>query len=251
MSAQSKNTQHHSNLNAVFPLSIEPASSITSPSEEKRVQVPEKIKALRSAHNYSTIYGFLLSKGKELYGPAFAFLETDTAILIKLMVWFARDEINASSLGLSLQKGIMLNGPVGCGKTSLMNIFRFLLPAEQRHYIRPCRDIAQEFSNEGHNAMLRYTKNSFSQFSGNPRTYCFDDLGLEPTVQHYGNTVTVMAEIMLSRYDFFHAFQMLTHITTNLNSDEIEKIYGLRVRSRMRELFNLIAFDQHAPDKRK
>ena len=60
-----------------------------------------------------------------------------------------------------------------------------------------------------------------------------------------------MGEIILSRYDYFHAFQMLTHITTNLNSAEIENRYGLRVRSRMRELFNLIAFPSGTLDKRK
>jgi hypothetical protein len=39
-------------------------------------------------------------------------------------------------------------------------------------------------------------------------------------------------------------------MTTNLNSCEIEDIYGLRVRSRLREQFNLIAFDSEAKDKR-
>ena len=56
---------------------------------------------------------------------------------------------------------------------------------------------------------------------------------------------------MLSWYDYFQVFQMLTHITTNLDSDEIDKRYGLRVRSRMREMFNLISYDQNAMDKRK
>jgi hypothetical protein len=42
-----------------------------------------------------------------------------------------------------------------------------------------------------------------------------------------------------------------THGTTNLNADEIEERYGNRVRLRMRELFNLIAFDKNCRDKRK
>jgi hypothetical protein len=43
---------------------------------------------------------------------------------------------------------------------------------------------------------------------------------------------------------------MLTHLTTNLNSSEIEQIYGSRLRSRLREQFNLIAFSESAKDKR-
>lgn len=43
----------------------------------------------------------------------------------------------------------------------------------------------------------------------------------------------------------------LTHATTNLNAEELEEGYGNRVHSRMRELFNFIAFDMGAGDKRK
>ncbi|MEQ8239748.1 MAG: hypothetical protein RIA69_11080 [Cyclobacteriaceae bacterium] len=60
-----------------------------------------------------------------------------------------------------------------------------------------------------------------------------------------------MAEILLSRYDHFVSYKMITHITTNLNSTELENIYGNRVRSRLRETCNLISFDRSAGDKRK
>jgi DNA replication protein DnaC len=60
-----------------------------------------------------------------------------------------------------------------------------------------------------------------------------------------------MAEILLSRYDLFVSRKLLTHITTNLSASEIETLYGNRVRSRIREQFNLIAFDKTANDKRK
>ncbi|HCO82830.1 MAG TPA: ATPase, partial [Arenibacter sp.] len=42
-----------------------------------------------------------------------------------------------------------------------------------------------------------------------------------------------------------------THATTNLNAEELEELYGNRVRSRMRDIFNLIAFDKNTNDKRK
>jgi DNA replication protein DnaC len=59
-----------------------------------------------------------------------------------------------------------------------------------------------------------------------------------------------MAEILLSRYDVYIAKRIQTHITTNLSASEIETHYGNRVRSRMRELFNLIAYDNNSKDKR-
>jgi len=60
-----------------------------------------------------------------------------------------------------------------------------------------------------------------------------------------------MGEILLSRYDHFISNHMLTHATTNLSASELEDYYGNRVRSRMREMFHLIAFDGGAKDKRR
>ena len=82
-------------------------------------------------------------------------------------------------------------------------------------------------------------------------TFCFDDLGTEGSLKYYGNECNVMAEILLTRYDLFVSQKIKTHITTNLSATEIEGFYGNRVRSRLREMFNLIAFDGTCHDKRK
>ena len=69
-------------------------------------------------------------------------------------------------------------------------------------------------------------------------------------MKYYGNDANIMAEILLSRYDLFIRQGMLTHATTNLSASELEAIYGNRLRSRMREMFNLIAYDKDSKDKR-
>ena len=217
----------------------------------KTISIPPQIKTMRSHFNYQTIWHFLHNKGIELYGASFALLPADARIILKLVVWFILDKDQFEHFRLNLSKGTLLIGPVGCGKYSLMNICRFLLTADKRHSIKSCRDVSLEFAREGFETIQRYTKRSFSPYKEEPKTYCFDDLGAEKQVQFYGNGCSVMGEIILSRYDYFHAYQMLTHNTTNLNSTEIENRYGLRVRSRMRELFNLIAFPSSTFDKRK
>ncbi len=60
-----------------------------------------------------------------------------------------------------------------------------------------------------------------------------------------------MGEVLLSRYELLLKSNIITHATTNLNAQELEERYGNRVRSRMRQLFNLIAFDKDSIDKRK
>ncbi len=61
--------------------------------------------------------------------------------------------------------------------------------------------------------------------------------------RHYSKDCNVMGEILLSRHDLFLDKKIKTHATTNLNAQELEELYGIRVRSRMRQLFNLVAFD--------
>jgi len=40
-------------------------------------------------------------------------------------------------------------------------------------------------------------------------------------------------------------------LITNLAAGEIESIYGNRLRSRMREMFNLFGYDEESKDKRQ
>jgi hypothetical protein len=219
--------------------------------EWNQLKVPSRLRDIESRFCYPDIWKFLHFKGIEMYGKNFRLYEEDLPVILQLISAVLKDEKVAAQFSLDLEKGILLVGPVGCGKTSLMNLLRHLLPIDLRHRLHSCREISFEYSRDGHTAIHRYTKGSFSAKKFDPIIYCFDDLGLENETQHYGNSCSVMAEILLSRYDYFHSFGMLTHLTTNLNSTEIEKQYGLRVRSRLREMFNLVAFPGDAEDKRR
>ena len=219
--------------------------------KENRMVIPPQVKTIQSRYDYPATWAFLHDKGVELNGKNFQLYPEDAELILKLVAWFIKDEKIAQKWTIVLEKGLMLVGPVGCGKTSLMHICRFLLAADKRHIIKPCREITFEFIKEGYEMFHRYTKGSFKEQAFEPKTFCFDDLGMENVMNYYGNTCSVMAEILLSRYDFFRSYGMITHVTTNLNSNEIETMYGLRVRSRCREMFNLIVFDKTTTDKRK
>jgi energy-coupling factor transporter ATP-binding protein EcfA2 len=142
----------------------------------------------------------------------------------------------------------LLTGPIGCGKTSLMNLMKYLTATEYKFFVKPSRDISFEFIHDGYQIIHKYSIGKLYQ--SEPRTYCFDDLGTENNLKYFGNECNVMAEILLSRYDLFISKKLQTHITTNLSATEIEKHYGNRVRSRLREMVNLIAYNKSTPDKR-
>jgi len=212
----------------------------------KKQNMENKIK---SNYNYPEIINWLQAKGTELYGNHFKILETDYPIVFKLIAYSLKDEPTCFQYGINLNKGILLTGPIGCGKTTLMTLMKHLAPADNKFIVKPCRDISFEFIQDGYQIIHKYSIGKLYQ--SEPRTYCFDDLGTENNLKYFGNECNVMAEILLNRYDLFISKKLKTHITTNLSANEIEKQYGNRVRSRLRELCNLIAFDNVTNDKRK
>lgn len=203
---------------------------------------------IKSHYNYSEVIHWLEKKGAELYGNHFKILENDYPIIYKLIAYFLKDEPACFQYNIDLRKGILLSGPIGCGKTSLMNLMKHLTSIEHKFSVKPCRDISFEFIQDGYQIIHKYSKGKLYHFES--RVFCFDDLGTENNLKYFGNECNVMAEILLSRYDLFSANKLQTHITTNLSASEIEKHYGNRVRSRLRQMVNLIAYDKSTPDKR-
>ena len=203
---------------------------------------------MNSQYNYPEIMAWLESKGKLQFGEKFHFREADIINIQKLICYFLKDEVMATHFNLDLSKGILLSGPVGCGKTTLMTLMRHVAQPNYKFIMKTCRDISFEFIKDGYQTIHKYSNgnNSYSEY----RNYCFDDLGVETNRKYYGNECNVMAEIILSRYDIFISKQVITHITSNLSASEIETTYGNRVRSRLRNMLNLIAFDKDTKDKR-
>ena len=193
--------------------------------------------------NYLEIIAWLEKKGNELYGKKFKIIETDHEIIYKLIAYFLRNEQACYQFNIDLEKGILLSGPIGSGKTALMNLMKLLAKSENKFIVKSSRDISFEFIKDGYDVIHRYSHSEH-------KNYCFDDLGIEKNLKYFGNECNLMAEIILSRYDLFIAKKIQTHITSNLSARELEAAYGNRVRSRLREMVNLIAFDKTTPDKR-
>jgi len=190
--------------------------------------------------------------------PGFQLDGYNEPIYRRLLAYFVTDEPTQAAHGLDPGKGILLLGPVGCGKTAAMRFFERNVRTPYR--IIPARDVARRFLTEGFTVLDRYGAQAFASRSygsgqgpdhRHPVTYCFDDLGVEQNARLYGNECNVLAEILLDRYDRFVTHRMVTHLTSNLNAPELETLYGDRLRSRLREMCNVLTFPANAPDRRK
>ncbi|MGX9987244.1 ATPase [Soonwooa purpurea] len=186
-----------------------------------------------------------------LLGKAFQIPENERGIIFGILAWFLEDELVAEKMNIDLSKGILLSAPIGCGKTTLFKLMQNFPTKRKGFGIISTRRIVSEFMQSGYEVLEKYSRGNFSHDIRTPKTYCFDDLGTETTSKYFGNDCNVMAEILLTRYDLFKEKGIITHITTNLSATEIESQYGNRLRSRMREMFNLFGYEESSGDKRR
>lgn len=197
--------------------------------------------------NYDQLRAYVLSEN-----PDYILDDDNEAIFEMLCMYFSGDEaFEMQGEGFSLKKGIALYGAVGCGKTSLMRMF--MNNTFRPFCITPCRKIADTYASEGSNALYYYSStakvqkqlnNGFSEIGR-----CYDDLGTENSKKNFGNEVNVMQDVLYKVYDNNVIGNF--HLTTNIIGDDIEQFYGTRIRSRMREMFNVIAFNPSSKDRRK
>lgn len=152
------------------------------------------------------------------------------------------------------EKGLWLEGDVGTGKSTLLNIFSHHL---RRYWngagfkIYNCATIANEyaFREESKNSMYdnnpdvldRYTYNRLGYKPFTRVHMCFDELGREPIPAiHFGQKLNVMEHILHIRYTFWQSEKLLTYVTTNLDADKVETMYGDYIRDRRAEMFNIV-----------
>ena len=219
--------------------------------ERQQTSTSIKTKTIQSPYDYYAIYKSVLAKGEEIFGPGFEIDDIDRPVIMRLITYFLQDESVATDQDIDLYKGLLITGPIGCGKTAIMQIINALLPQEKKYIVRSCRSISMDYIADGHETIRRYTTDSFELYSKKPKTVYFDDVGCEHDVNHWGNLNNVMETILLLRYESFMDFHMQTYISTNLSSTELEVKYGPRVRSRLRQMCQLIAFSTESKDKRK
>lgn len=137
----------------------------------------------------------------------------------------------------SMNKGLFIRGTAGLGKT-------FLVQCLQHNELNPIKILSAIEIND----VIRETGTFHVEQYGNHIVY-IDDVGSEEAVvKHYGNSVLFFKNFIETMYLSGKGFNRII-VSSNYSFKDIEEKYGFRVRSRIREMFNIV--DVKGQDRRK
>lgn len=181
---------------------------------------------------------------------AYAIDEENVDIVKALIYYFSGnpefENCNIVKNGASLDKGLMICGNVGSGKTLLMRILNECFVSAYKYSIVPCDMITDIVRKDGISAMEKYQKPTRGDYTN---VICFDDLGIEGRAKYYGDSINPMYDLIIKRYRLFTDSGIRTHFTTNLTMQELEQVYDVRTASRLNEMCNVIVLGGKAASK--
>lgn len=182
----------------------------------------------------------LLEVGRELV-PDFVIDEKNREAYNLLYYYLAsHSNFENTEAGHALGRGLLLMGQIGTGKTDLMRIlqrcFNRLQDSRRFAYVSMI-ELARQYAIQGPEVIDRYAK----------KNLYVDEFGLIDaannrkfeSVSYYGNRVDVGELLVLNRYDEYKN-GILTHFSTNLSGELLEKLYDPRTFSRLFEMCNFI-----------
>lgn len=133
------------------------------------------------------------------------------------------------------RKGLVINGTIGNGKTTMMQAIR-----DTMYVLKVAKfdEVGWIDSHKLNNLYLE-DKEGFKWFS--ERRFLFiDDLGENNTeILDYGNNVSPITELLRIRY----AQRETTICSSNKTKAELSEMFGERIADRIKEMFDFISFN--------
>ncbi len=164
---------------------------------------------------------------------------------------FEKLKMPGSDILGSLNKGNLIFGPVGCGKSFALETVFKTYTADYLNVnsfrIFQYSTIKLDYQKEGA-IILDQFGNSISNSGGIKRnetkTILIDDfLKNGSTVAHFNNKIELAEELINLRYEAYKRSGKLTHFTTNLYPKELSEILDYRSISRLQEMCNFIVLE--------
>lgn len=186
---------------------------------------------------YKRVYNLMKWNSEHVFDKPFD-EDGDNLKAIKAICFFvSRNDRFITDLKYDARKALLLRGPSGTGKTHLVRCVENngLNPILTQSTL----SITDQLKDQG----------EFKFQINGQRIIYLDDVGTEePVVNYYGTKISWFKNFIEGVYLKSKVFNHLI-VSTNLNWQGISEMYGYRVESRMREMFNVI--DLTGKDRRR
>ena len=179
--------------------------------------------------------------GKQMYGEDFN-LDTENVCKVYQSVY---EYLVKQSKG-KLKKGLLVIGGLGVGKSAMMKIMQRVFKETTARFkwvnAYELKDLSEIYTTSQIKEMYGYDLKM---------DLYIDDIGVSVDVKRYGNTVNIITEILMERYDLFINSGFKTHLSSNLitsitndvkNTSTLKTVYGERILDRIIEMTTVIIF---------
>ena len=213
---------------------------------------------------YSLMMTYFQALGKH-NNPDFYIREEDFPIFKVLWYYFTKNSVFCRRMGINLNKGLLLCGPNGVGKSTIVKMFTSLFNLQKIPFYSMAH-LAESYVTEGPTILsrIKYKYN-----------FILDDVGSEISSNFFGNKLDIFESILMkyemANFPEFRPDEKLEEkvsktntvkscrnnnlkssyifATTNLTITDFEERYDSRVYSRIAAYFNIINFSAEL-DKR-
>lgn len=205
------------------------------PSLATRASSAEKIDLSHEARLFKNELDKLCESGQFHIDP------DKRGIINSVFAWVWRyDKWN--QCGLDYNKGLFLYGPVGTGKSTLLKgLQKYMNSVTARHntedyrigfYWKSASELANSYAGNGQEKLLQWCDEC---------NLLIDELGREPRpAKHYGTELNVIQFLLQLRYD--KRKENITHITSNIDPEDVLPLYGDFISDRFKEMFNIVPY---------
>jgi len=196
--------------------------------EKRKQEEIQRQKDLEEFWTYKRVYNLMRWNSENVFGKQWEGIPHQMDAIKAICFFISRNDRFMTELKYDAQKGLLLRGPSGTGKTHLVRCVE----------------------NNGLNPILTQSMldvddclraNGEFKFNLNGQKIIYlEDVGTEePVINFYGTKIAWFKNFIEGLYLKTKCFNHLI-ISTNLSFKNFEDQYGYRVASRMREMFNVI-----------
>lgn len=192
-----------------------------------RMEMQKKREELKGVWPAKQILKLISYVSKNSYNRDFV-VNDDNLKLIKAICYrLSEDERYVTELGFSFEKGLLIRGVCGLGKTFVVQCAKDN-PLNPVHMVSMI-EIAAEVLDTG----------DYTIATDGRKIIYIDDVGSEEEVNYYGTKINWFKSFLEKAY-----FNKMNYgnlmLSTNYNATLIEQKYGFRLRDRIKDMFNVL-----------